>query len=160
MPSRSDLLLGQIAVDKGFIDHEQLSECLKLQERYENTETPKHLGLILLEKNFLDEEELEIALKVQSQKLNESVDNTDLKLKDLLIGQIAVNLKLATRSQVDDCLREQAKIEDMGVFLRLGELMVKKGHLSGEQLDELLAYQQNLLDNFRKEALADEEEDA
>jgi hypothetical protein len=158
MPSRSDLLLGQIVLDRGFIDNSQLVECLKLQESYEKTETPKHLGLILLEKQFLDEEELELALEVQGQKLNENVDNTDLKLKDLLLGQIAVNRRLLTRSQVDECLREQGRIEEVGVFLRLGEIMVKKGHLAEENLAQLLDYQKNLLDTFRQEALDSDNE--
>ncbi len=157
MPSRSDLLLGQIAVEKGFISEKQLGECLKAQEKYEKSKTPKHLGLILLEKEFLDEEELDLALEIQRQKLNRKADNTDVKLKDLLIGQIAVNLKLVKRAEVDDCIREQAKIESLGIFLRLGEIMIKKGFLTQEQVDEILEYQRNLIDNFKKEAMSGEE---
>lgn len=157
MPSRADLLLGQIAVEKGFISEKQLAECLKAQEKYEKTRTPKHLGLILLEKEYVDEDELDLALEVQRQKMNKNVDNSDMKLKDLLIGQIAVNLKLATRLQVDECLREQAKIEGLGIFLRLGEIMIKKGFLSQEQVDEILSYQKGLLENFRKDVLGTEE---
>lgn len=158
MPSRSDLLLGKIAVEKGFISEKQLDECLKAQEKYEKSTTPKHLGLILLEKEFVDEDELELALEVQRQKMNQNIDNSELKLKDLLIGQIAVNLKLATRSEVDECLREQAKIENMGVFLRVGEIMVKKNFLTQEQVDEILDYQKGLLENFRKEAFENDDE--
>jgi hypothetical protein len=157
MPSRSDLLLGQIAVEKGFINKQQLTECLKLQETFEDTETPKHLGLILLEKQYIDEEELELALEMQRHRLNENVDNTDLKLKDLLIGQIAVRQKLTTRNQVDECLREQAKIEELGIFLRLGEILVKKGFISSDQLENILSYQKELQDNFRKDALPEGE---
>ena len=158
MPSRSDLLLGQIALEKGFIDRPQLDECILLQEKYENTETPKHLGLILLEKEYLDEEELELTLEIQRSKLNAAVDKSDLKLKDLLIGQIAIAQRLITRGQIDECLREQAKIEDLGIFLRLGEIMVKKGYLSDDKLDQILQYQKERQDIFRQEAFGNGEE--
>ena len=54
--------------------------------------------------------------------------------------------KLATQGQVNECLREQARIEDMGMFLRLGEILVRKGYLTTEQTDEIAAYQKKQLE--------------
>jgi hypothetical protein len=160
MPSRSDLLVGQIAIDKGFISREQLDECLRLQEQ---NPTWKQVGMILLDKKFLTEEELEIALEIQRKNLERSVDNTDLKLKDLLFGRLVVARRLATQSQVNECLREQEQIERMGIFLRLGEMMVKKGYISEANMKKIVDYQNRKLSDFRKEALGDgegEEEEA
>lgn len=155
MPSRSDLLVGQIAIDKGFISREQLDECLRLQGQ---SPTWKQVGMILLDKKFLNEEELEIALEIQRKNLERSVDNTDLKLKDLLFGRLVVARRLATQGQVNECLREQEQIERMGIFLRLGEMMVKKGYISDANMKKIVDYQNRKLADFRKEALGEGEE--
>ncbi|MHC5035771.1 MAG: hypothetical protein ACYTHM_00515 [Planctomycetota bacterium] len=152
MPSRSDLLLGQIALDKGFISQDDLDECLRIQET--NPEW-KQLGMILLDKKLISEEDLEIALEIQKKNLESNIDNTDLKLKDILFGRIVITRRLATQSQVNECLREQERIERMGIFLRLGEIMIRKGYLSETHSDEIIEYQNAKLDEFRKEALGD-----
>jgi hypothetical protein len=152
MPSRSDLLVGQIAIEKGFISREQLDECLRLQEQNPSW---KQVGMILLDKKYITEEELDIALQIQKKNLERYVDNTDLKLKDLLFGRIVVARRLATQGQVNECLREQEQIERMGIFLRLGEIMVRKGYLAADSQKKILDYQNRKLAEFRKEALAD-----
>lgn len=152
MKSRTDLLLGQIALDRGLISQEQLDAALKAQE-----ESPqwKQLGMIFLDQKFMTEEELELVLEVQRKNLESTIDNTDLKLKDVLFGRIVVARRLATQGQVNVCLREQEQIERMGIFLRLGEIMVKKGFLSQQSMEEILGYQNKKLEEFREEALGD-----
>ena len=109
--------------------------------------------MILLDQKCITEEELEIALEIQKKSLEATIDNTELKLKDILFGRIVVSKRLATQSQVNECLREQERIERMGMFLRLGEIMVKKGYLSEENMRDCLDYQNRKLEEFRKEAL-------
>ncbi|MHC4601073.1 MAG: hypothetical protein ACYS47_18930 [Planctomycetota bacterium] len=123
MASRTDLLLGQIALEKGFISQDQLDECLRLQESEPQW---KQLGMILLDREFISEEDLDIVLEIQRKSLEKNVDNTELKLKDVLFGRIVVSNRLATQGQVNECLREQERIERMGMFLRLGEIMVRR----------------------------------
>jgi hypothetical protein len=153
MPSRTDLLLGQIALEKGFISQDQLDECLRLQEKQPQW---KQLGMILLDRQFISEEDLDIALEIQRKSLEKNIDNTELKLKDVLFGRIVVSNRLATQGQVNECLREQERIERMGMFLRLGEIMVRKGYILEDNMNQILSYQNEKLDEFRRETLGDE----
>ena len=153
MTSRTDLLLGQIALEKGFISQDQLDECLRLQE---SSPQWKQLGMIFLDREFISEEDLDIVLEIQRKSLEKNIDNTELKLKDVLFGRIVVSHRLATQGQVNECLREQERIERMGMFLRLGEIMVRKGYLNDEHMKEILTYQNERLDEFRREALGDD----
>ena len=150
MASRPDLLLGQIALEKGFISRKQLDECLKLQA---DSAKWKQLGMILLDRKYISEDDLEIVLEIQRRNLETVVDNTELKLKDVLLGRMVVARRLATQGQVNACLREQEHIERMGMFLRLGEILVRKGFVSDEGMAELLEEQQKRLEEFRQEAL-------
>ncbi len=152
MTSRTDLLLGQIALEKGFISQDELDECLRDQESGPQW---RQLGMILLDKDYITEDDLEIALEIQRRNLEKTVDNTELKLKDVLFGRIVVSRRLATQSQVNECLREQERIERMGMFLRLGEIMVKKGYLDQENMNEILGYQNQKLDEFRRETMGE-----
>jgi hypothetical protein len=152
MASRTDLLLGQIALDKGFISQTQLDECLRLQEAGPQW---KQLGMILLDRECITEDDLDIVLEIQRKSLEKNVDNTELKLKDVLFGRIVVSNRLATQGQVNECLREQERIERMGMFLRLGEIMVRKGYLNDDNMTEILSYQNEKLDEFRRETLGD-----
>ncbi len=115
MASRTDLLLGQIALDKGFISQDQLDECLHAQEKSPQW---KQLGMIFLDRDFISEEDLEIVLEIQRKNLDKTVDNLELKLKDVLFGRIVISNRLATQGQVNECLRELERIERMGMFLR------------------------------------------
>lgn len=153
MPSRTDLLLGQIALEKGFITQDHLDECLKVQER---EPTWRQLGMILLDRQYITEEDLEIVLEIQRRSLDANVDNTELKLKDMLFGRIVLTRRLVTQSQVNECLREQERIERMGIFLRLGEIMVRKGYVSDQQMQDALGYQNQKLEEFRRETLGEE----
>ena len=152
MTSRTDLLLGQIALDKGFITQDDLDACLKAQEQDAQW---RQLGMILLDRNCLSEDELEVALEIQKKSLEKTFDNSEIKLKDVLFGRIVVSKRLATQSQVNECLREQERIERMGMFLRLGEILAKKGYLSEAQMEEILAYQNQKLEEFRKQTLGE-----
>ena len=154
MPSRTDLLLGQIALDRGFISQDQLDECLKAQEKNPQW---KQLGMIFLDRDFISEDDLEIVLEIQRKSLDKSVDNSELKLKDVLFGRIVVSSRFATQGQVNECLREQERIERMGMFLRLGEILVKKGYLNDDNMAEILGYQDGKLEEFRREALGESE---
>ncbi|MHC4778734.1 MAG: hypothetical protein ACYTFG_09190 [Planctomycetota bacterium] len=152
MASRTDLLLGQIALEKGFISQDQLDECLKVQE---SNPQWKQLGMIFLDSEFISEEDLEIVLEIQRKNLEKNLDNSELKLKDVLFGRIVVSSRFATQGQVNECLREQERIERMGMFMRLGEILVKKGYLSDENMSEILSYQNEKLEEFRQDALGE-----
>lgn len=142
MATARDILFGQIALERGILTRAQLDEALKRQEAGDR----RQLGMILVEAGHVDEEELELVLSVQRERLARAPDNSAGKLSDVLFGRLIVARKLATQGQVNECLREQARIEDMGMFLRLGEILVRKGYLTTEQTDEIAAYQRKQIE--------------
>ena len=153
MASRTDLLFGQIALEKGFISAEDLDECLRTQEKASQW---KQLGMIMLDRNLISEAELEIVLEIQRHNLETTIDNSELKLKDVLFGRLVVSRRYASQGQVNECLREQERIERRGMFLRLGEIMVRKGYISEDAMDEILGFQNQKLEEFRRETLGEQ----
>lgn len=61
---------GTIAIEKGFITHENLNEALEIQAQ-ENLKNGKHrlLGQILVDKNFLTDEQVTEVLDFMDQQL-------------------------------------------------------------------------------------------
>ena len=147
MPDARDILFGQIALEKALVSQEQLDAALKQQEGGD----ARQLGMILIETGHLDEDELDIVLEVQRERLARTANNSTSKLSDVLFGRLVVARKLATQGQVNECIREQASLESMGMFVRLGEILVKKGYLNEPQVEEVAAYQKKQLDSFETE---------
>jgi len=57
------------------------------------------------------------------------------------LGKLVVEKGLATSEEVSHCLKIQAENADSGVFVRLGEIFVREGLLSPDQVQDLLALQ-------------------
>ncbi|MBI4243539.1 MAG: serine/threonine protein kinase [Planctomycetes bacterium] len=119
-------LLGELALENGFVTKEQLLQCLLLKE----SDSSKPLGRILLQKNYINLQMLDKLL------------NDQKKFKEHnLFGQILLQNKLATTYQVNEALRVQGMMRDMNIKspLRLGEIMVKKNFIKKEQVDIALS---------------------
>ncbi|HET6456220.1 MAG TPA: hypothetical protein VFI02_17580 [Armatimonadota bacterium] len=59
-----------------------------------------------------------------------------------LIGEILVEMGLASRELIVDCLNKQMEIHRQGLeAIPLGTLLVKTGHVSMEQLEKALEKQ-------------------
>ncbi len=137
MLSKADVLFGKIAVSAGFVTEPQVEECVKYQEGLKDH---KPLGMILLEKKMVTEEQLQVIIDIQRRNLQERAIHTREKRSDGMFGRIVLTLGFATSAQVHECVRIQAKVEE-DVFLRLGEIMVKKGYLTVDQVQKVLDYQ-------------------
>ncbi|MBI5367572.1 MAG: hypothetical protein HZA54_11085, partial [Planctomycetes bacterium] len=137
MLSKADILFGKIAVNAGFVTEEQIDECVRLQETLAEK---KPLGLILMEKGYLTEDTLQEVVEAQRQNLQERAIHTREKREDSLFGRIVLRFGFASEDAVNECVRIQAKIEE-DLFLRLGEIMVKKNYLTMDQVRHVLDYQ-------------------
>ncbi|MBI3267795.1 MAG: hypothetical protein HYZ53_02140 [Planctomycetes bacterium] len=137
MLSKADILFGKIAVNAGFVTEDQIDECIRIQEGLPDK---KPLGIILLEKGYLTEETLQEIVEAQRQNLQERAIHTREKREDSLFGRLVVRFGFASEESVHECVRIQAKIEE-DIFLRLGEIMVKKNYLTLSQVKEVLDYQ-------------------
>lgn len=146
MPEHRDILFGQIALERGLVTKAQLDEVLARQEQGDG----RQIGMLLIDAGHLQEDELEMVLTVQRERLARTAENSTAKLSDVLFGRLVVARKLATQGQVNECIREQAKLEHMGLFMRLGEMLTKKGYCTTAQIDELIAYQRAQIQRFEQ----------
>lgn len=148
MGIREDLLFGEIALNLKVITAEQLNECVEIQEK---EGSQRQLGIILVEKKYLTEEILEQILVEQQKNLLKYSDYSQQKQRSRLFGQMAISRNYITPQQLNETIREQAKIEQMGMFLHLGEIFIKKNFMTQAQVDEILSEQRRLLEEARQE---------
>lgn len=152
MISIKDLLLGQLAVEKGFLTRQQLAEVMKEQQGGSNndpnatanpTKSVRPLGTMLLSKGFLQEKDLVALLEEQTKRL-EAVKNVQkLQKVDYLFGQLLVKYNLATMLQINKCLEIQLKMAEKGTtpIPRLGELLVEHGFVDKKTVADVLKMQ-------------------
>ncbi len=138
MSSDSDVLFGKIAMQLGLLTREQIDAAVALQELEDK---PRPLGEILVDKRYITQGELQKILEQQKFNLSKVDGVTQQKKEDILFGKVAIREGLATADEVNECLREQAKMESDGSVRRLGELMVERGILSTTQVQKILERQ-------------------
>lgn len=139
---RPKTLFGRIAMELGFINAQQLVECLRMQEESDHQ---KRLGEIMLEKGYISVEQLSEILQVQQQSLAGDMRHAEEHLFDTVMGRLAIKKGYATEEQVNKALRIQATREERGIFCRLGEILVEKGFMTVQQVIEILKMQQKEL---------------
>jgi hypothetical protein len=67
-----------------------------------------------------------------------------LRPKDVLFGELAVALKMLTRTQLDECIQLQRKARR---HKRLGLVCEERGYLSRTQVRQVLAEQSRLVEH-------------
>jgi hypothetical protein len=139
---RPHTLFGRIALELGFINAEQLAECVRLQAQ---TTPHKRLGEIMLEKGYISVQQLSEIIQVQQQSLAGDMRHAEEHLQDSVMGRIAVKKNFCTEEQINEALRIQALREERGIFCRLGEILVEKGFISPEKVIEILKLQRKEL---------------
>jgi predicted RNA-binding Zn-ribbon protein involved in translation (DUF1610 family) len=150
--SIKDLLLGQLAVEKGFITKAQLADVMKEQQgdgkadpnaTAGSSNATRPLGTLMLSKGLLKEQQLVALLEEQSRRM-ESVKNVQKMQKvEYLFGQLLVKHNLATMLQINKCLEIQLKMAEKGVspIPRLGELLVEHGFVDKKTVADVLKMQ-------------------
>ncbi|MBI5368772.1 MAG: hypothetical protein HZA54_17180 [Planctomycetes bacterium] len=56
---------------------------------------------------------------------------------DLKFGQTAINLEYCEQEQLDECLKEQGKLEKQGKVTSIDRILLKKGYISAPQVAEI-----------------------
>ncbi|HLG41999.1 MAG TPA: protein kinase, partial [Planctomycetota bacterium] len=130
----SDYPLAELALKEGLITFDQMRECLDTQQQIRNLGyDPKSLDQIMLQKGILNETQIE-ALKAGGTRLLKIPPRIDSR-----IGDVGVQKKFISKAQLDECLQLQARDRDRGQQpKKVGELLVAKGYLTIQQLDELV----------------------
>lgn len=142
MGANNRLLVGQIAIELGFVTREQLQECIDLQA---GQVQPKPIGTLLVENGFLPQDRLTAVLEEQKRRLQESLPYADAKRGAVAFGHLLVERGLVGQEHVNEALRAQQDLADRGVRKRLGELLVEAGHLAPEAVSEVLKAQGKVL---------------
>ena len=116
----SKLQVGQLLVQKGLIDEDQLAHALGEQKR-----TGIHLSKILTRLGFISEEQM-------TAILGEQLQTSEHKR----IGELLVEKNYITVEQRDRALEEQKK-----TGLKLGKMLMQLGFMTEERLIEILSAQ-------------------
>ncbi|MBI2933195.1 MAG: protein kinase, partial [Planctomycetes bacterium] len=138
MGGKGDLLIGRIALREGLVSREQLYDCLTAQER----NPAKSLGSIMVSRGYLKNEDVERLLQLQRDAI-ENVNGRPEGARGALLGKILIEKGLATEYQVNECLRLQARLADLGIapLPPLGEILVKRRYLKKDAVETALHLQ-------------------
>jgi hypothetical protein len=142
MGARNRLLIGQIAIELGFVTKEQLQECIDLQA---GQMQPKPVGTLLVESGFLTGERLTAVIDEQKKRLQEALPYAPTQRGAVAFGRLIVDRGLVKQEYVNQALRAQQDLAERGVRKRLGELLVEAGHLEPESVPEILKSQGKVL---------------
>jgi formylglycine-generating enzyme required for sulfatase activity len=141
-----DALLGNMAIHRGLLTHDQLRAALAEQGRdLRGGKThPRPLGIILVGKGYISDEQLLELLEAQKLKTQELELS---KKQDSLLGRILVQKSQVTQQQLNECLGIQAaSLEDGEEEVpRLGALLIKKGYVTPSLIMHALALQQKTI---------------
>jgi|GEM_PF-1748061 len=139
MPARQDLLLGQLAVQKGYLTEEELQDCVRDQA----AAPTNTLGALLVERGYLSDGQLRIILLEQQANFAKAQAKPDPATHDdASFGKLVIERKLATQDQLNECLRIQASDRS---HPRLGEVFTRQGYLQPDQVQKILAAQKKVV---------------
>ncbi len=135
MAGTDEKLFAKLAVEGGYVTHEQLRECLQLQGSSGENKT---LWEIMVDKSYIDAH--------TTNKLLERVERRQVTVKakrkvEKFFGDIAVSRGFCTAEQMDAAIAEQKNRMESGRNQRLGELCVELGIMTAEQVALVLSEQ-------------------
>ena len=136
--TKVEVLFGKIAVSCGFITEEQLAAGVQAQE---SATDGTHLGKILVDMEVITDEALMTVLAIQRENRSRLEMSPAVRKMGMTLGRLAIEKEYCTEQQVNECIREQAKLERFNLFFRLGEVMVSRNILPAEKVHELLQTQ-------------------
>ena len=126
-------LLGQVLVDGEFISHNDLDRALERQKR-----TNEMLGEVLVGMGVLDPADLKAALSVQGELASVKDAIRAGAGVRLLLGELLLAAKRITPEQLDSALEEQKRTGE-----KLGAVLLRRNHITGNELRAALAFQEN-----------------
>jgi tetratricopeptide (TPR) repeat protein/predicted Ser/Thr protein kinase len=129
MPYATDGLVGKLALQKGWINADQLKDALAEQEGSERGGARRPLGVLLVSRGALSEERLVALLEEQKKVLEAAAADARLRREDHLFGQILIKQGAASEEQIHKALRRQAEAAERGEIPvpRLGQILMEMG---------------------------------
>ncbi len=134
-----DVLFGKLAIASGFVTKKQIKQCIQRQKEQEDESG--FLGDLLIAEKILRREEVEEVLRIQHRNLQKQYKYTRHKRDEALFGRLIRENEFASESQVNECVRQQAEMEHFDEKVPLGELLLAKGFITEEAIEEVLNFQ-------------------
>ena len=137
---RGDLLIGKIALREGLITREQLFDCLQAQERNPS----RSLGSIMISRGYLTGENVDRLVELQKKAFESAApDGAASNRRAVLFGKILVDRGLATEYQVNECLRLQGRMAELGItpVPQLGEILARRNYVNKDAVETALQLQ-------------------
>lgn len=152
MSKETDLLLGKMAIEKGWINYEQLTQVIRAQEREVMEADPEKtqgrgvgrpLGVVMTATGLITDRQLldlyeELRTRIESLRHYRLIEKSES-----MLGQLLVENRHCTQNQINKCLEIQRKMAEQGVtpVPRLGEVLVEHGFVTAETIRSLLKEQ-------------------
>ncbi len=136
-----EILFGKLALASGFVTQKQLKKCVQIQKELQDEEKYDFLGDVLIQEKILSEAEVEEVLRIQHRNLQKRYKYTRHKRDEALFGRLVRENSYASESQINECLRQQAEIEHFDQKIPLGELLISKGYIEEDAIEEILNFQ-------------------
>jgi len=135
----ADLLIGKIALREGLVTREQLFDCLQAQERNPS----KSLGAIFVSRGYLKNEDVDRLVELQRRAFDTLQEGIEPNRRAALFGKILINRALASEYQVNECLRLQGRMAELGItpVPQLGEILLRRGYVNKEAVETALQVQ-------------------
>ncbi len=137
---RGDLLIGKIALREGVITREQLFDCLQAQERNPS----RSLGSIMVSRGYLTGENVDRLVELQKKVFESAApDGTAPNRRTVLLGKLLADRGLATEYQVNECLRLQGRMAELGItpVPQLGEILLRRSYVDKGAIETALQLQ-------------------
>jgi len=139
-----DFYLGRYVLEQKLVAREALLECLyqTAQERRAGARPgfARPLGVRLVENGLLTDEDLN---RILASRVSAAEGRA---LSEAEVGKLLVASGLMTPEDVERCVAEQRKVrEGGGSPPRLGEMAVKRGYATEQQVMRVLAYQKRVV---------------
>ncbi len=133
----SPALFGQIAVRFKYATPDQVREALERQEKYLAAHVQKPIGEIMKEMGLLSDRRIARILRAQGFRRERSASKE--------VARMAVEEKMATQAQVDECLSlQETRFRETKKIPALAELLFEKGIIGRTQQRSLLRAQRRM----------------
>lgn len=119
--------LGELLLEKQAISRWQLSQALLLQDKL-----PQKIGQLLIELGYTTRGRVEQALSDQNQNPNHQPIHHNRRT----LGQLLLQLHRLTPAELESALQEQRTSQHC-----LGDILIRQGKISEDELEDLLAVQ-------------------
>jgi len=148
--------LGKLAIEHGWITYDQLTQCIRAQEREALGEDPdktmgrgggRPLGVIMTSMGLITDQQLVDLYEEQRHRIEALRSYRLIEKGENMLGQLLVGQGHCTQNQINKCLEQQRRMAEQGVtpVPRLGELLVEHGFVDAATIRDLLGQQQKTI---------------